>query len=382
MYQHRCARRFFLSLLLLFGGFLFAEEPAQETKQKSAFREFVNKVSTFFSEVAQGPRVHREAVIPLEFMKGNYVVRKRVADEKLFYVESLDRKTLPAEGAVLFAYNVEDERACELEVISVIDSWFLVRNRSCQRFLDIAPGDFLVAKTEENEQRYRRRYSHDYISGWLQQGDTDMSIDGTKYSGKNLRYGARVAMDLSSITRVHLNYGVGKNDLKKASSGVEGGFQGNSLSSFHVLGRWSERWQNEFKDFTLVPMLGIGTFFETLHGHPQVRTSGGGLTGGVFVKSDRFKTILDATLNYCLIGCQVVEAGRSVVAVYPDPKILELRISAKSEVLPWAGFGVLTSIEYYSVTAGSAQINSETSTGRSLKDSYLGFGLGLTYSWK
>ncbi len=370
-------------LIMTSGVSLHAAEPrAKEAEQKSAFREFVNKIGTFFSEVAQGPRVHREVVIPLEFMKGNFVVRKRVANEKIFYVEALDKSIIPPEGAVLFAYNVEDERACELEVISVVDSWILVRNRTCQRFLDISPGDFLVPKTSENEVRYRRRYSNDYIAGWLQHGETDMSIDGTKYSGKNLRYGARVAMDLSSITRVHLNYGVGKNDLKKASSGVEGSFQGNSLSSFHVLGRWSERWQNEFKDFTLVPMLGIGTFFETLNGHPQVRTAGGGFTGGVFVKSDKYKTVLDATLSYCLIGCEVVEAGRSIVAIYPDPKILELRISAKSEILPWAGFGVLTSLEYYSVTAGSAQIASESTTGRSLKSDFLGFGLGLTYSWK
>ncbi len=381
MHQYRSGSYFLI--LVLFTIILGSEFAfAGEAEQKSTFKEFVNKIGDFFSEVAQGPRVHREYTIPLEFLNTNYVVRRRVADEKLFYVEVLDKKTLPSEGALFYAYNVEDERACELEVISIIDNWLLVRNKTCQRFLDIASGDFLTPKTSSNEQRWRRQYSNDYIALWLQTGDTDMSIAGTDYSGKNLRYGARVAMDLSPISRVQLNYGIGKNDLSKASSGVEGSFQGNSLSSFHVLGRWSEGWQREYKDMTLIPMMGIGTFFENLQGHPQVKVAGGGLTGGFLLKSNRYKTVLDATLSYCLIGCQIGEVGRSLVANYPDPKILEFRVSTKSEILPWPGFGLLTFFEYYSVTAGQANVTSETTQGRGFNNTFMGLGLGLTYSWK
>lgn len=355
---------------------------ATEAQQKDNFKDFVETIGNFFDELARGPRADRNYTLPVAFTRTNFIVRKRVNGEKLIYVEVLNGNRVPAEGDTFFSYNIESERACELEVISTVGNWILSRNKTCQRFNDIAPGDYLVPKTVANEQIWRRRYSNDYLALWIQKGNTDMSIAGTDYNGSNFRYGARVAMDLSSISRAQLNYGVGRNDLSKASSGVEGGFQGNALSSLHVLGRWSERWQQDYEDFTLIPMVGVGTFFEDLQGHPKVRVAGGGITGGFLLKSDVYKTIIDGTLSYCLIGCQATEAGRTTVAEYPNPEILELRVSAKSEILPWSGFGLLTFIEYYSVSAKRAHVTSETLEGRNFKDNYLGFGLGLTYSWK
>lgn len=350
-------------------------------KIKAEFKKYINTVGHYLYKISQGPRANQPKVLPDEFKETNYVVRKYLNEGSMLYVQVLNDVPMPKEGDIFYTYILEDRGACELEVVSVIEQWALVSNRSCQRFFLVSPGDYLVLKNNKNARKWKIRHSNDYLALWLQYGQTNMSVGNTKFSGDNFRYGFRAALDLSKISRAQINYGVGKNNLSSASSSVEDNFQGVSYSSFHVLGRWSENWQWDFNKFQLVPMLGIGTVFEKLNGHPKFSASGGGPTFGLLIKSDHYKSVVDATLNYCIIDCKILEVGPDLVAIYKRPTIWEARISAKSNILPWPGLGLLTYTEFYSMSADRAYTNSDNSISRSYKENYWGIGLGITYSW-